>query len=263
MADKKFDLGEYVEVKDRIKLFYELYANGRLTTERVDMLTAPDGKQRVMVHAQAYRTPDDPHPGDGYSWLELPGSTPYTKGSEVENAETSAWGRAIAALGILVDRSIASAQEVESKQVQQEKGSLGWQPSAAPPREGSLLGIAEAAKPPHDFEVRQTPDGPSVGFALKEGRDIVRVLAYGQLAMEIQAFREAVEGKRLTCYGTMTNESWTVGAGTAKERAVPYTRLLCSHLTGPDGLALPMPTDAPSLPLGLVPEAEAELDAIA
>ena len=116
MPDKKFELGDYVEVKDRIKLFYELYAGGRLVTRRVEMLTAPDGTQRVLVSALAYRSVDDPLPGVGSSWLQIPGLTPYTRGSEVENAETSAWGRAIGALGILIDKSIASAQEVENKQ---------------------------------------------------------------------------------------------------------------------------------------------------
>jgi hypothetical protein len=60
MPDKKFELGDYVEVKDRIKLFYELYAQGRLVTSKVKVLTAPDGSQRVMVTAKAYRNPDDP-----------------------------------------------------------------------------------------------------------------------------------------------------------------------------------------------------------
>jgi hypothetical protein len=128
-------------------------------------------------------------------------------------------------------------------------------------REGDLIGVAEVAKPPHDFELRQTPDGAVIGFALKEGREIVRVVAYGQLASEIAAFREAVEGKRVQCFGRMTQESWTVKKGTKDERQIAYTRLLCSHLTGPDGLALPMPdTAAPTEPL-FSPEEDAAIEA--
>jgi hypothetical protein len=116
MPDRKeFDLGDYIEVKDRIARFYELYAGGRLVTEEVRASTEPDGKPRIWVKAAAYRTADDPRPGIGWSWLELPGTTPYTKGSELENAETSAWGRAIGSLGILIDKSIASAQEIKNK----------------------------------------------------------------------------------------------------------------------------------------------------
>jgi len=116
MSDKKgIDLGDYVEVKDRIRLFYELFGSGRLVTEDVTILTDPAGKQRVMVKALAYRTVDDPHPGVGHSWMEIPGRTPYTNGSEIENAETSAWGRAIGSLGILIAGSIATTNEIESK----------------------------------------------------------------------------------------------------------------------------------------------------
>jgi hypothetical protein len=116
MPDRKeFSLGDYVEVKDRIDRFYEFYASGRLVTEEVRATLEPDGVPRIWAKAAAYRTPDDPHPAIGWSWLELPGNTPYTKGSELENAETSAWGRAIAALGILTQSGIASRHEVESK----------------------------------------------------------------------------------------------------------------------------------------------------
>ncbi len=72
----------------------------------------------ITVKAYAYRTSDDPRPGTGHSWLEIPGTTPYTETSELENAETSAWGRALAALGFEVKRSIASANEVRNKQAQ-------------------------------------------------------------------------------------------------------------------------------------------------
>jgi hypothetical protein len=189
MPDKKFDLGDYVEVKDRINLFYELYANGRLVTHAVEMLTDPANKQRVMVTAYAYRTPDDTLPGVGTSWMELPGTTPYTKGSEVENAETSAWGRAIAALGILVDRSIASAQEVANKQ----DGPKGDQPDPAPDASGetelltgrvSRRGIIRKGGPDaYQLVARETPDGHAIGFRLEIDGDkaIPQVITEGPI----------------------------------------------------------------------------------
>src|SRR5512146_211724 len=109
-----FALGNYVEVKDRIKLFLAAYPDGRLVTDRVE-LWQDDGVPRVVVKALAYRSPDDTLPGVGWSWMTLPGTTSYTKGSELENTETSAWGRAFASLGIGIDKSIASANEVQSK----------------------------------------------------------------------------------------------------------------------------------------------------
>jgi hypothetical protein len=220
VPDKKFDLGEYVEVKDRIKLLYELFANGRLVTEAVEILTAPDGKQRVMVRAAAYRTPDDPHPGIGHSWLELPGTTPYTRGSEVENAETSAWGRAIAALGILVDRSIASAQEVANKQDDAPRESR-----YGPLSDGGLVGIAEVGKPPSDFELRTGPDGSAISFRLVQGRQSIKVVAKGPLADALVVVRADLIGTRVTCWGTVTEEAFVKDGKTIAYRVLTLERL--------------------------------------
>lgn len=107
----KFDMSDYVPVNERIEAFTKAYPEGSLQSEIVELTG-----DRVTVKAYAYRTPDDPRPGTGHSSLEIPGSTPYTRGSEIENAETSAWGRAIAALGFEVKRGVASAEEVRNKQ---------------------------------------------------------------------------------------------------------------------------------------------------
>lgn len=101
----------YVEVKDRIEAFYQKFPEGSIQSEIV-MLT----EDKVVVKAYAYRFLEDAKPGIGHSQLGIPGKTNYTRESELENAETSAWGRAIAALGFEVKRSIASSEEVRNKQ---------------------------------------------------------------------------------------------------------------------------------------------------
>jgi len=113
--DAERDLAGYVTVSERVARFYELYGQGRLVTGEIRVTSEPDNTPRVWVQALAYRTPDDPLPGVGWSWMTLPGATKFTRGSELENTETSAWGRAIGALGILVDQSIASANEIAAK----------------------------------------------------------------------------------------------------------------------------------------------------
>ncbi len=54
-------------------------------------------------------------PGQGTAWEPVPGPTPFTRDSELQNAETSAWGRAIAALGFKVKDGIASAEDVRNR----------------------------------------------------------------------------------------------------------------------------------------------------
>jgi len=112
MSDRRFD--DYIEVNERIMAFYAKYPEGSLQT---DIYTLTDSL--VVMCARAYRNPTDPRPGTGWSSLQIPGSTNFTRGSEIENCETSAWGRAIAALGFEVKRGIATKQEVASKKPEQ------------------------------------------------------------------------------------------------------------------------------------------------
>lgn len=110
MPSGRFDLADYVQVNERLERFVADYPDGSLQSEIVTLTDS-----LVVVRAYAYRHPDDPRPGIGHSSLAIPGVTPYTRGSELENAETSAWGRALAALGFEVHRGVASREEVANK----------------------------------------------------------------------------------------------------------------------------------------------------
>lgn len=107
-----FDLSNYVDVAERIQLFADKHPQGSL---QVEVLRWPeDGFPFVAVRAFAYRTPDDLRPGVDVAWENFPGKTPYTRESELQNASTSAIGRAIVAvLAADTKRGIASRQEVQ------------------------------------------------------------------------------------------------------------------------------------------------------
>lgn len=116
MTEKKVDLGGYVEVAERIVEFRNAYPDGRLRpvdpAQPYRIETIGD-KTFIVVVAAAYRTADDPLPGIGMAWDLFPGKTSFTKDSELMNAETSAWGRAIVAvLAADTKRGIATADEV-------------------------------------------------------------------------------------------------------------------------------------------------------
>src|SRR6185503_8748663 len=110
-----FKMDDYVDVAERIRQFYERYPDGRLTSGGMPKVVEIGGKPFIWYHAQAYRTPDDTLPGDGWAAEPVPGPTQFTKDSELMNAETAAWGRAIVALGFET-KKIASAQEVRNRQ---------------------------------------------------------------------------------------------------------------------------------------------------
>ena len=242
-------LKDYTDVKQRIALFLAQYPDGRLVTAKVKATSEPDGVPRVWVKAKAYRSADDTHPGVGWSWLVLPGSTPYTRGSEIENAETSAWGRAIGSLGIGIGAGIASKDEIAAKEIKAnvEKG-----------EDGSLIGIAEAGKQmTSDFLLRQTPEGPALGFRLV-GEGSILVECRGPLATQLFSVREKVIGSRVQCWGKPRD---VVVPPTGKKSGWTYVAIAAERVRVPDVGDLPRavllepvvsgepPEDVPLLPL--------------
>jgi len=98
---------EYVEVNERIKYFRtaEQYKGWSINTELVDfnsescIMRAEIRDDQWVLRATGYAQEDK-------------SSSYINKTSYVENCETSAWGRALANLGIGIDTSIASFNEV-------------------------------------------------------------------------------------------------------------------------------------------------------
>jgi hypothetical protein len=108
---RKAFAADYVEVADRIRAWYETYPNARIETE---VLTLTD--KVVVVKALVFRgeTADEKPAGIGHSSMNIPGSTPYTRNSELENTETSAAGRALVMAG-LPSKKVASGDEIRAK----------------------------------------------------------------------------------------------------------------------------------------------------
>jgi hypothetical protein len=133
MAFSERSLDDYVDVAQRIADFRALYPSGSLqpadpakpweqaVVTGVTKSGEPFTATMIVYTAAAYRTPDDIRPGIGVAWEVFPGRTPYTLGSELMNAETSAWGRAIVAvLASDSKRGVASRQEVEARRAERE-----------------------------------------------------------------------------------------------------------------------------------------------
>ena len=95
----------YVEVNERIKYFRENYKGWSLES---DLLSLDNG---VCVVKATIRDENGVIKANGLAY-EKENSTFINKTSYIENCETSAWGRALGNLGIGIDTSIASAEEV-------------------------------------------------------------------------------------------------------------------------------------------------------
>ena len=117
---------DYEDVASRLARFHEKHPNGRIVpVEPLDpfQILKPygeDGPSMIVCQMAVYRDQDDAAPaGVGIAWELLPGRTPYTKGSELMVAQTSAIGRALAFAGFSARKSIATRQEVDSARARQ------------------------------------------------------------------------------------------------------------------------------------------------
>ena len=102
---------DYIPVNERIKEFRRLHPTGQILTQ---IMANADGQilfqAKILVENRIVAT------GHAY---EKEGSSFINKTSHIENAETSAIGRALGIFGIGIDASIASAEEVGNAVKQQ------------------------------------------------------------------------------------------------------------------------------------------------
>ena len=103
---------DYIPVNERIKEFRRLHPTGQILTQ---IMANADGQilfqAKILVENRIVAT------GHAY---EKEGSSFINKTSHIENAETSAIGRALGIFGIGIDASIASAEEVGNAVKQQD-----------------------------------------------------------------------------------------------------------------------------------------------
>ena len=120
-----FNLQDYETVDSRIKRFYGENASGRINTELVDAEGAV-GATRWIVKASVWRSAESIDPdGTGYAF-EVDGSGGMAnKTAALENAETSAIGRALANIGYSGDKR-ASREEMSKANASPAKVSPDW-----------------------------------------------------------------------------------------------------------------------------------------
>lgn len=183
----------YIDVAERIAEFRDKHPEGALQpwdkAKPYSIETIGD-QLYIVVVAAAYRTKDDPLPGVGMAYEQFPGRTSFTRGSELQNAETSAWGRAIvAALAADTKRGVASAQEVRNRRAEDERPAPQQRTRAAtngPPSE------ADQAR----ADLRNLLQ--SAGYQLTEAVDLFHSKGFGELktSNNVKAIRGLIEHYR-------------------------------------------------------------------
>lgn len=161
MSKQEKFASDYIDVAARLVEFREKHPEGSLQPANPDKpfeVIDVAGTTYIVYGAAAYRSPDDSRPGIGYAYEQVPGRTPYTRNSELQNAETSAWGRAIvAALAADTKKGIASAEEVRNRQAEREE-----EQKPASPKFTELLAAVEAASSEADLKTQWDAIGPAL-----------------------------------------------------------------------------------------------------
>jgi hypothetical protein len=110
-TDTEFDPTDYAPVADRIALFYGRYPEGRIITELVSRSAG-----EITFRALIYRTSDTGRPAATGWASEREGDSEINAVACLENAETSAIGRALANLGFTASRQRPSREEMVKAQ---------------------------------------------------------------------------------------------------------------------------------------------------
>lgn len=126
---------DYAEVNQRVKAFRMLYPEGLIKT---DMEIIENGLVVIKAQVGTYEEGGFRLLATGYAY-EKENSTFINKTSYIENCETSAVGRALGFLGLGIDVSIASYEEVGNAIANQDKN----KPVSKSEKEG-LIASAQA-----------------------------------------------------------------------------------------------------------------------
>ena len=130
------EIGDYVEVNERIKAFRKLFPTGTIKTEMVSnengvcIFKASVGYQKSLINFASNGKGEQVNTiftllGTGTA-QEKEGSTFINRTSYIENCETSAVGRALAMCGFGIDTSIASKEEVENAILSYKESQPNW-----------------------------------------------------------------------------------------------------------------------------------------
>ena len=184
---------DYIEVNERVKQFHKDYPNGSITTELIEMTDRFITKTTVIPDV---KNPDRKFTGIAY---EKEDSTFINKTSALENCETSSVGRALGMLGIGIDTSIASYNEVANA-VEQQKD----KPKTIPPVN---LKDQEVPNPAYDAAVNDLGGIPLGDGETDDdewtGNEIIKFGKYRDVA-----FKDCLDESYLNWLATSSKVQW-------------------------------------------------------
>jgi hypothetical protein len=171
----RFNLDDYETVESRIKRFYELYEDGRIVTEwennnRFEVEAETKAPKTWVIRASIFLTAGDQAnhlpKSTGFAF-EVDGTGGANNTSALENAETSAIGRALANMNLSGNKR-ASREEMQKVA----KADTDWTAEADKvmnvEQARALYAKAKAAKAPNDVLDRLKEIGQALSSGSKD-----------------------------------------------------------------------------------------------
>jgi hypothetical protein len=190
---------DYCMVKDRLLYFREQYPNHKLVTRIIEIT------DEIAILQAEVIDPESNVIADGIAReVRLDKNSFVNSTSYVENCQTSAWGRALGCLGIGIETSIASADEV--------RGAIG----------GSDAGPKPVQKPQRAPKNR-TADDPEVGKEMEEGKEDPHAKIVEEYKKTIRPMLKelgwdlAKQSEYLGDVSTYTIDDWSLTVGNLKQ----------------------------------------------
>jgi hypothetical protein len=152
-----FDLSNYVDVATRIKQLRDKHPEAVLRPfdpANPFKIVEIGGREFIVYTAACFRSPDDNCPAVAVAAEPVIGASSFTRNSEVMNAETSAWGRAIMACLAVDEPHIASRDEVINRRNDEQHAT----PTTR--TEGNIIRVVKDAFP--DATLVETPQTTKV-----------------------------------------------------------------------------------------------------
>jgi hypothetical protein len=184
-----FDPTVYAPVAERIRLFWEAFPDGRITTRLVSRTT-----QEVVFEARVYRSMTDTRPAATGWAAEREGDGEINAVACLENTETSAVGRALANLGFTAAKERPSLEEMQ-KAARTRARLPPRRAAEQPPVRGTHMATAEA------LDVYRLEMAPRQSYA-NIVSDLLHVLEraeqHGLRAERADRWREALVTRHLS-----------------------------------------------------------------
>ena len=185
VPDKYEDrLKDYVDVKERIRLFYERFPDGRLVTADARHERGPRRGGPGVGQGARLPHPRRPAAGRRLVYMAVPGTTPYTRGvRDREHRDVAPGGGPSARSASASPRASRRPRRSPTRPASRARPRDEALPHPTRSRRSDRHAPRWARPVTRDFELRETPEGWALGFRLRGERAASRSLARDAIAL--------------------------------------------------------------------------------